>query len=38
MLAPFPAELLMAYKVSPKVNSPAYNTPEAVQRVADATT
>ncbi len=34
LLVPLPAELLMAYEVSPKVNSPAYNTPEALQPVA----
>jgi putative SOS response-associated peptidase YedK len=34
LLGPLPAELLMAYEVSPKVNSPAYNTPEALQPVA----
>ena len=33
LLAPFPAERLTAYEVSPKVNSPAFNTPEAIQRV-----
>ena len=33
MLAPFPAELLTAYTVSPKVNSPANNTPEVIERV-----
>ena len=33
MLAPFPAELLTAYKVSTKVNSPANNTPEVLERV-----
>src|SRR5262245_39267991 len=34
LLVPLPAELLMMYEVSPKVNSPAYNTPEALQPVA----
>jgi putative SOS response-associated peptidase YedK len=34
LLVPFPAELLMAYEVSPKVNSPAFNIPEALQPVA----
>ena len=34
LLVPLPAELLMAYEVSPKVNSPDYNTPEALQPVA----
>jgi putative SOS response-associated peptidase YedK len=33
MLVPFPAERLTAYKVSTKVNAPAYNTPEVLQRV-----
>ena len=33
MLAPFPAELLTAYKVSTKVNSPTHNTPEVLERV-----
>jgi putative SOS response-associated peptidase YedK len=34
LLVPFPAELLMTYEVSPKVNSPAYNTPDVLQPVA----
>jgi putative SOS response-associated peptidase YedK len=34
LLVPLPAELLMAYEVSPKVNSPAFNIPEALQPVA----
>jgi putative SOS response-associated peptidase YedK len=34
LLVPLPAELLMAYEVSPKVNSPAFNVPEALQPVA----
>jgi putative SOS response-associated peptidase YedK len=34
LLVPFPADLLMAYEVSTKVNSPAYNTPEAIQKIA----
>jgi putative SOS response-associated peptidase YedK len=34
LLVPVPAELLMAYEVSPKVNSPAYNTPDVLQPVA----
>jgi putative SOS response-associated peptidase YedK len=33
MLLPFPADLMTAYQVSPKVNSPAFNTPEAVRPV-----
>jgi putative SOS response-associated peptidase YedK len=31
MLVPFPAELMRAYAVSLKVNSPAHNTPEVVE-------
>jgi putative SOS response-associated peptidase YedK len=34
LLMPLPAELLMAYEVSPQVNSPAFNVPEALQPVA----
>jgi putative SOS response-associated peptidase YedK len=34
LLVPLPADWLMAYEVSPKVNSPAFNTPEALQPVA----
>jgi len=34
LLVPLPAELLRAYEVSPKVNSPAFNVPEALQPVA----
>jgi putative SOS response-associated peptidase YedK len=34
LLVPLPAELLMAYEVSPKINSPVYNTPEALQPIA----
>src|SRR5215468_584540 len=34
LLVPLPAELLMAYEVSPQVNSPAFNSPEAIQPVA----
>jgi putative SOS response-associated peptidase YedK len=33
LLMPFPAELLRTYEVSPKVNSPAYNTPDVLQPV-----
>jgi putative SOS response-associated peptidase YedK len=33
LLVPLPAELLMMYEVSSKVNSPVYNTPEALQPV-----
>jgi len=34
LLVPLPAELLMAYEVSPQVNSPAFNVPKALQPVA----
>jgi SOS response associated peptidase (SRAP) len=34
LLVPLPAELLMTYEVSPKVNSPVYNTPDLLQPVA----
>src|SRR6266436_8329207 len=34
LLVPFPADRLMMYEVSSKVNSPVYNTPEASQPVA----
>ena len=34
LLVPLPAELLTAYEVSPKVNSPASNTPDVLQPVA----
>ena len=34
LLAPFPADLLTAYEVSPKVNSPAYNSPDVLTPVA----
>ena len=34
LLVPLPAALLRAYEVSPKVNAPAFNVPEAVQPVA----
>jgi putative SOS response-associated peptidase YedK len=34
LLVPFPADLLMAYEVSPRVNSPVYNTPDLLQPVA----
>ena len=30
LLVPFPADLLTLYEVSPKINSPVYNTPEAL--------
>src|SRR5262249_3997222 len=33
LLAPFPADRLRMYKVSAKVNSPGYNTPEALQPI-----
>jgi putative SOS response-associated peptidase YedK len=35
LLAPYPAALMTAYEVSSKVNSPAYNTPDAVQPVGE---
>ncbi len=34
LLVPLPAELLMAYEVSPKVNSPTYNSLDLLQPVA----
>ena len=34
LLLPLPAELLMAYEVSPKVNSPTYNSLDLLQPVA----
>ena len=34
LLVPLPAELLMAYEVSPQVNSPASNGPDLLQPVA----
>jgi putative SOS response-associated peptidase YedK len=34
LLIPLPADRLMLYEVSPKVNSPAFNIPEALQPVA----
>src|SRR5262249_33536493 len=36
LLVPFPAELLTLYEVSPKINSPVYNTPEALHPVSHA--
>jgi putative SOS response-associated peptidase YedK len=36
LLAPVPAEMLTFYEVSPRVNSPAYNTPEALHPVPPA--
>jgi putative SOS response-associated peptidase YedK len=33
MLVPFPAEQMTAYEVSSKVNSPAHNTPDVIERV-----
>ena len=33
LLVPLPADQLMMYEVSPKVNSPTFNVPEAVQPV-----
>lgn len=35
LLVPLPADLLTLYEVSTKVNSPAYNRPEALQPVGD---
>ncbi len=34
LLVPFPVELLTLYEVSTRINSPAYNTPEALHPVA----
>lgn len=34
LLVPLPAELLMAYEVSPQVNAPTYNSPDLLQPVA----
>jgi putative SOS response-associated peptidase YedK len=34
LLVPFPADLLTLYEVSPRINSPVYNTPEALHPVA----
>ena len=34
LLVPFPADLLTAYEVSPKVNSPTYNSPDVLKPVA----
>jgi putative SOS response-associated peptidase YedK len=34
LLVPFPAELLTLYEVSPRVNSPTYNIPDALHPVA----
>jgi putative SOS response-associated peptidase YedK len=34
LLIPFPADLLTVYEVSPKVNSPAHNTPDLLQPVS----
>jgi putative SOS response-associated peptidase YedK len=33
LLASFPVELMTLYEVSPKVNSPVYNTPDALHPV-----
>ncbi len=33
LLAPLPADLLILYEVSPRVNSPVYNTPDALHPV-----
>jgi putative SOS response-associated peptidase YedK len=37
LLVPFPAGLMTAYEVSAKVNSPAYNTPEAIRALVHET-
>ena len=34
LLAPFSADLLTLYEVSPRINSPTYNTPDALRPVA----
>jgi putative SOS response-associated peptidase YedK len=34
LLAPYPAQLMTAYEVSAKVNSPAHNSPEVIERVS----
>jgi putative SOS response-associated peptidase YedK len=34
LLVPFPADLLTLYEVSPRINSPGYNTPEALHPVS----
>src|SRR5262249_25007748 len=34
LLVPFPADLLTAYEVSTKVNSPAHNSPDVLQPVS----
>jgi len=34
LLAPFPADLLILYEVSPRVNSASYNTPDALHPVS----
>jgi putative SOS response-associated peptidase YedK len=34
LLQPFPADLMSVYEVSSKVNSPANNTPDILQRVS----
>jgi putative SOS response-associated peptidase YedK len=36
LLRPYAADLMSAYEVSRKVNSPAYNSPELLQRIAPA--
>jgi len=38
LLVPLPAELLMAYEVSSRVNSPASNSPDLLQPVAQGVT
>jgi putative SOS response-associated peptidase YedK len=34
LLVPFPADLLTLYEVSPRINSPTYNTPDALHPVS----
>ena len=34
LLTPYPAEQMIAYPVSPRVNSPAYDAPECIARLA----
>jgi putative SOS response-associated peptidase YedK len=36
-LVPFPADLMTAYEVSAKMNSPSYNTPEAIRALMHET-
>jgi putative SOS response-associated peptidase YedK len=34
LLVPYPAQLMTAYRVSPKINSPANNSPEVIEHVS----